>query len=129
MPSLSRENRNVLENTVVGARSSAAKGAEKALISLGIGQREALDSLTQHERDLRNQLRAHGRQLGDSRHPGGVQETRHLEQAVAYEQWHRMLFARFLAENDLLMHPHYGIAMSMDEVRETAREPGAEIGR
>jgi hypothetical protein len=126
MPSLSRDNRKLLENTVVAARSIAEKGAEKALISLAVSQREAPDSLTQHERDLRNQLRAHGRQLGDSRHPGGVQETRHLEQAVAYEQWHRMLFARFLAENDLLMHPHYGIAMSMDEVRETAREQGAD---
>ncbi len=28
-----------------------------------------------------------------------------LVQETAYEHWHRMLFARFLAENDLLMHP------------------------
>ena len=126
MPSLSRDNRKLLENNVVAARPIAEKGAEKALISLGIGQREAPDSLTQQERILRNQLRAHGRQLGDGRYPNGAQETRHLTQAVAYEQWHRMLFARFLAENDLLMHPDYGIAMSMNEVQEAAREQGVD---
>ena len=126
MPSLSRDNRKLLENTVVAARAIAERGAEKSLISLGIGQREPPDSLTQQERILRNQLRAHGRQLGDNRHPSGVQETRHLAQAVAYEHWHRMLFARFLAEHDLLIHPAYGIAMSMDEVREGAREQGVD---
>ena len=126
MPSLSRDNRKLLENTVVAARSIAERGAEKSLISLGVGQREAPGTLSQQERILRNQLRAHGRQLGDSRHPSGAQETRHLMQALAYEHWHRMLFARFLAENDLLMHPEYGIAISMDEVREAAREQGVD---
>lgn len=33
-----------------------------------------------------------------------------------------MLFARFLAENDLLLDADHGMAMSLDEVRELARE-------
>ena len=45
----------------------------------------------------------------------------HLKQACAYEHWHRMLFARFLAENDLLLNPEYGVAMSLAEIQETAR--------
>src|SRR5258708_31564322 len=31
-----------------------------------------------------------------------------------------MLFARFLAENDLLLHPAHGVALSLDEVKELA---------
>ena len=49
-------------------------------------------------------LRAHGRQLGGVRDPGG-QRRPSLVEEVAYEHWHRMLFARFLAENNLLMYP------------------------
>jgi hypothetical protein len=79
--------------------------------------------MTSEERELRNQLRAHGRQLGDRRDERrDTQEIDHLVQACAYEHWHRMLFARFLAENDLLLDADHGMAMSLDEVRELARE-------
>jgi hypothetical protein len=121
MATLSREQRKLLENTVVAARSAAERGAEKILTSLGAGSRDAPESLSPKEKALRNQLRAHGRQLGDKRHPNGAQETTHLKQACAYEHWHRLLFARFLAENDLLMNPEYGVAMSLAEIQETAR--------
>ena len=47
---------------------------------------------------------------------------RHLADECAYEHWHRMLFARFLAENDLLIEPESGVALSLDECREFARE-------
>jgi hypothetical protein len=30
-----------------------------------------------------------------------------LIEEVAYEQWHRMLFARFLEHNNLLIHPRH----------------------
>ena len=45
-----------------------------------------------------------------------------LVQACAYEHWHRMLFARFLAENDLLLDPDHGVAMTLGEIRELAQE-------
>jgi len=121
MATLSREQRKLLENTVVAARDAAERGAAKILTSLGAGNREAPEKLSPKDTVLRNQLRAHGRQLGDKRHPNGSQETTHLKQACAYEHWHRLLFARFLAENDLLVNPEYGVAMSLAELRETAR--------
>ena len=49
-----------------------------------------------------------------------------LTHEVAYEHWHRMLFARFLAENDLLIHPKHGVAVSLDEIEELAREAGED---
>src|ERR1700687_1428566 len=99
MATLTREQRKLLENTVVAARSAAERGAEKILTSLGAGSRDAPESLSPNDKARRKQLRAHGRQLGDKRHPNGEQETTHLKQACAYEHWHRLLFARFLAEN------------------------------
>ena len=63
------------------------------------------DYLSEAERELRRRLRVHGRQLGDERKASGVQEIDRLLEEVAYEHWHRMLFARFLAENNLLMYP------------------------
>lgn len=121
MATLSSEQRRFLENTVAAARDAAERGAAKALTSLGVAGREAPGSLGTREKTLRNQLRAHGRQLGDKRHPTGEQETTRLKQACAYEYWHRMLFARFLAENNLLLSPEYGVAMSLTEIQETAR--------
>ncbi|WP_202901724.1 Eco57I restriction-modification methylase domain-containing protein [Bryobacter aggregatus] len=83
--------------------------------------------MTTEERELRNQLRAHGRQLGDRRDDRrDTQEIEHLVQACAYEHWHRMLFARFLAENDLLLDPDHGVAMTLEEVRELSREQNRE---
>jgi hypothetical protein len=121
MSTLTREQRTLLENTVVAARDAAERGAQKILTSLGAGTRDTPDKLSPKDTALRNQLRAHGRQLGDKRQPNGAQETTHLKQACAYEHWHRLLFARFLAENDLLLNPEYGVAMSLAEIQETAR--------
>jgi hypothetical protein len=124
MPSLSRDLRRLLEKTIAGengARRIAEAGAEQSLQRLAVGLSEPHTSLTPDERALRNQLRAHGRQLGDRRDPQrGNQTITHLTQAVAYEHWHRLLFARFLAENDLLLHPEHGVALSLDEVKELA---------
>src|SRR5581483_7746535 len=46
-----------------------------------------------------------------------------LVEEVAYEQWHRMLFARFLAENHLLIHPS-GVPVTLDDCAELAAEEG-----
>jgi hypothetical protein len=47
-----------------------------------------------------------------------------LVEEIAYEQWHRMLFARFLAENSLLIHPEYSTPITLEECRELAPEEG-----
>lgn len=124
MPSLNRDHRRLLENTVAQARAIAVDGARKVLTDqYAVHHHEPWPHMTTAERELRNQLRAHGRQLGDRRDDRrDTQEIEHLVQACAYEHWHRMLFARFLAENDLLLDDDHGVAMSLDEVRELARE-------
>ena len=124
MPSLSKELRRLLEKTIAGengARHIAELGAEQSLRRLAVDRHEPHTSLIPEERTLRTQLRAHGRQLGDKRDlQRGSQSINHLTQAVAYEHWHRLLFARYLAENDLLMHPEHGVALSLNEVKEVA---------
>ena len=56
----------------------------------------------------------------------GTQRIDHLAQGIAYEHWHRMLFARFLAESDLLIEPDSGVAITTDECAELARETGED---
>jgi hypothetical protein len=46
---------------------------------------------------------------------------------MAYEHWHRMLFARFLAENQLLIEPSSGVSISLDECEELAAEEGTDL--
>ena len=41
---------------------------------------------------------------------------------TAYEHWHGMLFAHFLAENHLLIEPEMGVAISLNECEELAKE-------
>lgn len=124
MPTLSRDHRRLLETNVTQARTIAVDGARKVLTDqYAVHHHEPWPHMTSEERELRNQLRAHGRQLGDRRDDRrDTQEIDHLVQACAYEHWHRMLFARFLAENDLLLDAEHGMAMTLGEVRELARE-------
>ena len=86
--------------------------------------------MTEEERALRRRLRAHSRQLGDRLGKQSVQEIDRLAREVAYEHWHRMLFARFLAENGLLIEPGSGVAVTLEECAKLARErgPGARNG-
>ena len=76
---------------------------------------KAFDQLSEPDRKLRRALRAKERQLGS---------YEALVSEIAYQHWHRMLFARFLAENDLLIHPEAGVAVSLQEVADLAREEG-----
>ncbi len=121
MPSLSSQLRRLLERAIAGnegARHIAESGAEQSLQRLGVGSNKPHSSLSPLEQVLRNQLRAHGRQVGDTLDlQRGTQTIDHLKQAVAYEHWHRLLFARFLAENHLLIHPQHGVALSLDEIK------------
>ena len=129
---LDRELRKGLAKAVRSARRTAEAGARAALGALGVGAAEADPSLSAEDRAFRRRLRAHGRALGDRRQGDG-QETNRLAHEVAYEHWHRMLFARFLAENELLIEPESGQPLSLDECRELARErnedPWGMVGR
>jgi hypothetical protein len=124
MPSLSKELRRLLEKTIAGengARQIAEDGAEQSLRRLAVDRLQPHSSLTPEEKILRSKLWAHGRQLGDRQDSQtGTRSISRLTQAVAYEHWHRLLFARFLAENDLLLHPEHHVALSLDEVKELA---------
>jgi hypothetical protein len=128
MPSLASDLRKTLENTVVKARDLAERGARDSLTALAVGASEPFSSMSDEERKLRNRLRAHGRQLGDQRDPQkGTQGIERLVREMAYENWHRMLFARFLAENQLLIEPTSGVAISLDECEELAAEEGTDL--
>ena len=110
MQALEKTLRNRLERTVMEAREVAEEAARAALGQLGVGHEKPDPHLTVNEKKFRNRLRIHGKQLGDTRDSRstnptyGEQETDRLEEEVAYQHWHRMLFARFLAENNLLMY-------------------------
>jgi hypothetical protein len=96
--------RNQLEKAVEKAREIAELAAKEELQRLAVVEKVAADYLSQENRDLRNRLRAHARFLGDLRKASGEQDVELLVTEIAYEHWHRMLFSRFLAENNLLMY-------------------------
>ena len=119
---LSVDLRNQLAKTVQAARRVGETGARQAIRALAVERPEPHDSMPSTERVLRRRLRVHGRQLGDRREPKtGAQEIERLTHEVAYEHWHRMLFARFLAEKQLLIEPDSGVAVSVAECEELAR--------
>lgn len=127
MTSLPTDLRKRLEKAIALARTAAEQGARKALEALAVGRHEPHGSMSPGDRALRNRLRAHGRQLGDERDAKkGTQSIRRLEREVAYEHWHRMLFARFLAENGLLIEPESAVAVTLEECEELAREQGSD---
>ena len=132
MQALDKDLRGALEKTVKAARETAEIAAFAALDQLGVGHDKPEAFLSDAEKALRNRLRTHGKQLGDARDSKstnptyGKQEVQHLVQEVAYQHWHRMLFARFLADNDLLMYD--GVAVTIEECGELAADEGAKNG-
>jgi len=132
MHALDKDLRGALEKTVKAAREIAEIAAFAALDQLGVGHDKPEAFLSDAEKALRNRLRTHGKQLGDARDSKstnptyGKQEVQHLVQEVAYQHWHRMLFARFLADNDLLMYD--GVAVTIEECDELAADEGAKNG-
>jgi hypothetical protein len=118
---LAKPLRTQLENTVKAAREVAEKGARAALSQVAVGEAKVPDYLTDELKTLRRRLRAHGRALGDVKAADDTQEMRHLVWEVSYEHWHRMLFARFLAENGLLLWEP-GAAVSLDDCEALVQE-------
>ncbi|MGI5922598.1 MAG: Eco57I restriction-modification methylase domain-containing protein [Lentisphaeria bacterium] len=123
---LDRTLRNQLEHTIKDAREIAEKAARVSLEQLGVGEATPYPHLSDEERALRRRLRAHGRQLGDALNGGQVQSMDRLVEEVAYEHWHRMLFARFLAENNLLMYPddETPVPITLEDCEALAKEEG-----
>jgi hypothetical protein len=120
---LDKKLRKQLETTIVKARNVAENAAQTALERLCVGDNKPGEHLTDEMRQQRNKLRAHGRQIGDIRHGNGEQSIDHLVNEAAYEHWHRMLFARFLAENNLLIYKDDGVTpLSIQECFELAED-------
>ena len=131
MPSLDKPLRNQLERTVKDARDVAETAIRSALEQLGVGEANPPPHLSENERDLRRRLRIHGRQLGDQLdEKRQTQQIDRLIEEGAYEHWHRMLFARFLAENNLLMYPDPAqpVPVSLAECEDIAADEGARNG-
>ncbi|MDE2975759.1 MAG: SAM-dependent DNA methyltransferase [Gemmatimonadota bacterium] len=119
--------RTLLARAIQQARRVGESGARQALQSLAVDRARPFDSMSLGDKSLRNRLRMRGRQAGDRRERRtGTQNLVHLAHEVAYENWHRMLFARFLAENGLLRDPEHGVDLSLDDCRDLAEEEGTD---
>lgn len=122
MAALKSELRKDLERVIIKARNLVVADVTDRLKELNVheGKRGAL---SETQAKLRVRLRAHGKQIGDVRNSQSeAQQIDRLVQECAYEQWHRMIFVRFLAENEFLIDPEYGQAVSMDALVEIAEE-------
>ena len=113
MSVLSGELRSVLERAVLEGRGVAEGACASALGRLGVGLRGSQPGHLNGGRAVAAAWVAGagpavGDQLGRMRHEVGWRVL--VVASVAYEQWHRLLFARFLAENGLLMHPEFKAA-------------------
>ena len=124
MAALASDLRNLLDKAVVSARETAERAAEAGIRRLGVEERRPSPSHSGSERELRNALRAKARQLGGGDFQHGVALV--IEE-VAYGDWHRMLFARFLAENELLVNPG-DVAVTIQECKELAAATGEPDG-
>ena len=114
---LSKPLRTQLENTVKAAREVAEKAGLAALTQLAVAEPRVPDYLSEPQRVLRRKLRSHARSISVSSSQNNSIELQALVWEVAYEHWHRMLFARFLAESGLLMWEP-GAAVSLDDCRD-----------
>jgi hypothetical protein len=117
---LATDLRKLLENKIPLVRTIAETAAGAALSALAVNKPEPYSTFSVEQRRLRNALRARARQLGNGNQSDGLQP---LIEEIAYEQWHRMVFARFLAENNLLMHSS-GVPVTLADCAELAAEEG-----
>jgi hypothetical protein len=123
MAVLTQQQRNTLESLVKQARRLAESGARNALHALAVNYPEPFSHMKPDQRSLRNRLRSKARLLGDVLPSSGHQQIDHLAYELAYEYWHKILFAKFLEVNGLLMHPD-GVAVTIEECEELAKDEG-----
>ncbi len=126
MSTLASPLRRQLENAVKKARKIAEAGARHALEALAVHEPSPYPHMDEAQRKHRVQLRAQAKQLGDgeSRAKLGAYEIKHLAEKLAYDQWHRLLFARYLLENNLLISPEHGVSVSLDDCEELSASVG-----
>lgn len=112
--------RRGLEQAVVHARDVVESGVAKVVEGrLGVGERRPPTGLSHDEKLLRRAVLAKRRQAGSTE--AAVEE-------VAFGFWHRILFARFLAENNLLIHPEHKVSVSLAECQDLAESEGLGDG-
>lgn len=124
MAVLTTQQRNSLETAVKQARKISEIGSFNALKAMAVDNHEPFSHMTADQRSLRNSLRSKARLLGDELQAGGSQRIDNLSYELAYETWHKMLFAKFLEANDLLIHTDSGVAVSMEDCEELAQDDG-----
>jgi hypothetical protein len=105
---------------VLAARKAAEAASSAALEGLGVFVDRRPEHLDAAAGELRVGLRARCRQLESDRAL--------LVAECAYEQWHRLLFARFLAENQLLLHPEFRAPVTLADCEDLAPELGEPDG-
>lgn len=125
MSFLSHTQRSLLEKTVRQGRVLVEQAVRIVLERLAVSAANAPDYLTAEEKNDRVRLRRHARLLGSSLE-GKFQPTDRLLDELAYHHWHRMLFARFLLENNLLVYTHEGCSLPVSW--ETSKELARELG-
>lgn len=123
MAVLTPQQRKTLEDAVKQARKIAEVGAFNALHGLAVDNPEPFAHMSSDQRAHRNSLRSKARLLGDTLPVNGSLKIDHLTYELAYETWHKMLFAKFLEANALLMHTD-GVAVTMEDCEELAKEEG-----
>ena len=131
MPSLSKELRGELSRVTLAARTAAELACRAALENLAVHEKDYRGHMSIEQRQLRNRLRARGRALGDELDvTKGTQETTRLAADAAYEHWHRLLFTRFLTENNLLHTDaaNGNVPVTLGDCEELAPEMDAKDG-
>ena len=117
---LDKNLRSALERTTLAARDVAETAAREVFTQLGVTDAKAPEWIDKDQAAFRRALRAHARALGGERAADGSQKVAALVEEVAYEQWNRMVFARFLAENGLLVYD--GLAVTLADCASIAEE-------
>lgn len=125
---LNADQRGHLDGAVQHARTAAEQAARDALRALAVAEPSRPSYLNDVDNTLRLALREKARQLGDDTGPGGA-DLANLIREVAYEQWHRLLFARFLEVNGLLRHPEFrDTSLTLDDCADLADDLGEPDG-
>lgn len=125
---LNSDQRRHLDGSIQRARSTAEQAASDAVQALAVADPSRPTYLKDDDNALRLALRDKARQLGDDTSTRGAALTA-LIREVAYEQWHRLLFARFLEVNGLLRHPEFrDTAMTFDDCADLADDLGEPDG-
>lgn len=125
---LNADQRRYLDGAVQRARAAAERAAGDALRALAVAEPSRPAYLNDDDNTLRLALREKARQLGDDTGPSGA-DLAHLIREVAYEQWHRLLFARFLEVNGLLRHPEFrDTSLTLNDCVDLAHDLGEPDG-